>query len=394
MKHRSALIIDDDPLFQVVVEEALLAAGIARVQCADDGAIGVACIAEQPDQFDLVVCDLQMPNLDGVGVMRELAALNFAGTVIILSGEDTGLIRTVYNMSRMLGVRMAGCLRKPFKIDEFNALLLKDPQEAVATPNTMTREEIVAVIRKRQIVPFYQPQINVRTNKVAGFEVLARLTIGDVQGAAPMEHLRAAERFGLMSELTLMMIDQVITDLDGWQSTIGPMRIALNLSPIIVSDTSFPDQLIARFRERDIDPSLITLEITEERLLENKVAVLEVLSRLRLAGFRLSVDDFGTGATSIEQLRLFPFTELKIDRQFVQGASDDAFAKMGLQASATFAAMLDMTVVAEGVETEDALNLAIQSGADEVQGYFYARAMPASKVVGWVKSFLSRARAA
>ncbi|MEO0720966.1 MAG: EAL domain-containing protein [Pseudomonadota bacterium] len=130
-----------------------------------------------------------------------------------------------------------------------------------------------------------------------------------------------------------------------------------------------------------------TVEVTENRLVQHEANVLEVLSRFRLLGFKLSMDDFGTGATSFEQLRLYPFSELKIDRSFIQNAREDDFSKTTVETSARLAAMLGISVVAEGIETDDQLKLATDVGAESIQGFLISRPLSASQLTEWVKRF-------
>ncbi|MEQ8300424.1 MAG: EAL domain-containing response regulator [Hyphomonas sp.] len=388
MRHHSALIMDDDPLFQVVAEEALYALGLSEVSMADDGHLGLKMLADSPGKYDLIICDLQMPNIDGVGVMRELGKLKYDGTVVIASSEDRSLIKTVYNMAQMLGIRIAGALKKPLDGDALQALLQSTLHldETFSQP-AVAQDEITRAIRDKAIVPFYQPKVNLRTGSVTGFEVLARLRDAEGQYHTCSPYLQAAEQYGLITDLTLMLLDQVIPEARQLQDQIGPFRLALNLSPTSVGDATLPDLLANTCRDAGFDTSQITLEVTEDRLLERKATVLEVISRLRLAGFKLSVDDFGAGSTSIEQLKIFPFNELKIDRQFVEIAPDDEFSRVTIRSSIALASMLGMTVVAEGIETEEVLNFVIAAGADEGQGYYFSEPLPASAVVGWARKF-------
>lgn len=392
MTHHSALIIDDDPLFQIVAEEILYAAGLAAVKTADDGHSGLQAIADHPGEIDLVICDLQMPSLDGVGVIRELAALKFDGTVVIVSSEDSNLVGVVCKMAEMLGVRIVGALKKPLDAVALQAMLATQVFSPAPAPETpVTRAAVEQAIAQRLILPYYQPQVSLRTGRLSGFEVLARITADDGTIRNCMGHLRAAESFGLMTDLTMAIVDQVIEDAHSWQGMAEPFRLAINLSPTSVEDVSLPDMLVAKFSAAGFDMSLITLEVTEDRLLERNTHVMEVLARLRLAGFRLSIDDFGAGSTSAEQLKLFPFNELKIDKQFVQSAGHDAFSRVTMESSIAMASMLGMTVVAEGVETEAARAFAAAAGADEAQGFIYAQAMPAPDVLDWSQAFRTRA---
>ena len=176
-----------------------------------------------------------------------------------------------------------------------------------------------------------------------------------------------------------------------WGDTLKDFKLCFNLTPLAVQDSGLPDRLLGVVKRAGLDPKSITFEITENHLLECTAASLEVLSLMRLYGFDLSIDDFGTGATSIEQLRTFPFTELKIDGQFMMASDDDAFSRLTVQTSAKLARMMGMNVVAEGVETVDAIQFANESGANEVQGFYFARAMSAEDVHAWLKTYSSDA---
>lgn len=151
-----------------------------------------------------------------------------------------------------------------------------------------------------------------------------------------------------------------------------------------------PDWVINKIKRARLDPRDFTIEITEDRLMTYEANVLEVLSRFRLGGLRLSLDDFGTGATSIEQMRLFPFNELKIDQSFVQGATNDGFARTTVETSARLARMLGLSVVAEGVETLAQLRFVKAVGARQVQGFLFAKPMRANAVLDWASRFKAR----
>jgi EAL domain-containing protein (putative c-di-GMP-specific phosphodiesterase class I) len=147
-----------------------------------------------------------------------------------------------------------------------------------------------------------------------------------------------------------------------------------------------PDRLRNAVQKAGLTPQNVTFEITEDQLLECTATSLEVLSLMRLYGFGLSIDDFGTGATGIEQLRTFPFTELKIDGKFMLSCMDDEFSRLTIQTSAKLAGMLGMNVVAEGVETPEAIQFARAAGAHQVQGFHFARPMRAAKALNWIRA--------
>jgi len=388
MTPHTALIIDDDPIFHLVAEEALRALGAEDISFADDGVIGLNMITQSPTRFDLVICDLQMPNLDGISVLRELGRIAFKGALIIVSSEEEDLIGLVRRMAQMVGVRVLGTVRKPLTVDSLRTILVKSDDTTVhaeATP--VTRHALKTVISENRLVPFYQPKVDLRANQLCGVEVLTRVIGDDGHPSDPTMMLRAAEQYDLMMPLTMAVIKHTVADYARFKSQRCDLEFAINLSPSMLTDLDLPEALTDICSGANIDTTRVTLEITEDQFIEYKANVLEVLSRLRLRGFRLSIDDFGTGATSIEQLRLFPFNELKIDKTFVSSALEDPFAKTTVETSIRLAAMLQMSVVAEGVETLDQLAFVRKTGANIAQGYLFSKPLPADELMNWISKF-------
>lgn len=382
---KSALVIDDDPLCQIVVSEGLIAGGLKHVEVADDGVEGMEKLVNARNPIDLIAVDLQMPNMTGVDVVRELARIGFQGGVIIISSEESNLLRSVHNLAKMVGVNILGAMGKPLDVTGLHALIQKEFTEQDKQPKrVISRAQVFDALAKDEIIPYYQPKISLTDHSITGFEVLARRVTEDDKTSAPTEYLDAIEKYGLSIEFLSKMISKAAEDTRAWRKQLGSFKLAFNLTPLAVQDSGLPDRLLAIVKNAGLEPSTITFEITENHLLECTAASLEVLSLMRLYGFALSIDDFGTGATSIEQLRTFPFTELKIDGRFMMASGDDEFSRLTVQTSAKLAAMLGMKVVAEGVETPEAIQFAWKSGAHEVQGFHFARAMSAEHALNWI----------
>ena len=162
-------------------------------------------------------------------------------------------------------------------------------------------------------------------------------------------------------------------------------NVAINLSVDSLTDLDWPEKITAILQEFGLEPSHISFEITESRLMEHVSVALDILSRLSLKRFNLSIDDFGTGYSSMEQLQRIPFSEFKIDRAFVHGANRDASALAILESSVLLAKKLDMKVVAEGVEDQRDWDLVARLGCDQVQGYFVSRPLPFSALLKWLQ---------
>jgi EAL domain-containing protein (putative c-di-GMP-specific phosphodiesterase class I) len=167
-----------------------------------------------------------------------------------------------------------------------------------------------------------------------------------------------------------------------------PLTIAINLSGLWLDDLQLPDFIHATTQAAGLRPTDVILEVTETGVMKELTTALDVLTRLRLKGFGLSIDDFGIGYSSFEQLDRIPFNELKLDRSFVNKGAADATAHAILQGSIDMARQMDLTTVAEGVETEDQLELMRTLGCDRIQGFLIARPMPTDVLIAWLSARL------
>lgn len=388
---QSALIIDDDPLTQIISVEALNHFGVPIVQTADNGKHGLDLFDTADAVFDLIVVDLQMPVMSGVDVVRELALRKFSGALIIQSSEASALLDSVKRLAKLSGIKVLGTLGKPLQLVALEKLLAEQaPQRAIKETRPISKRDTKRALQDGLFVPFYQPKIDLKTNRLTGFEVLTRLNqVEQRDSGAPADYLEAIDRHGFSVAFVFQLIERAAIDRLHWPDPASQVPLSFNLSPQTFQDAALVDQLIEKVGRCGFKPSDITLEVTENQLLEQTAASLEVLSALRLRGFGLSIDDFGTGATSNQQLRSFPFTELKIDGSFMLASDDDEFSRITVETSARLASVLGMKVVAEGVETPAMQRFAQRVGVHEVQGYLHGRPMTASRIGAWTNAFTS-----
>ncbi len=183
------------------------------------------------------------------------------------------------------------------------------------------------------------------------------------------------------------MLQRALHDARDWQARGHSLQLAVNVSMNNLERLDFPEFVEHAALAAGVAPSLLTLEITESQLMSNRQAALDILTRLRLKRVGLSIDDFGTGHSSLAQLRDIPFTELKIDRGFVHGAWRDSSLRSILSASLDMARKLGMKSVAEGVEDRADWNHLREAGCDVAQGWFVARAMPAEQLPDWLREW-------
>lgn len=191
----------------------------------------------------------------------------------------------------------------------------------------------------------------------------------------------------MMDLLTRSVFRSASQQLGEWTRAGHDLSLSVNLSMDNLTQLDLPEVLTEIAVAAGTHPTQFTLEITESRFMQNAVACLDVVTRLRLKGFGLSVDDFGTGYATLELLQQLPFTELKVDRIFVHNAHDDPIARAILQSSVQLAHSLGMQVVAEGAETAKDLQCVVEAGCDTIQGYVIARPMDAVAFIEWTKTW-------
>jgi EAL domain-containing protein (putative c-di-GMP-specific phosphodiesterase class I)/CheY-like chemotaxis protein len=376
MSYRKVLLVDDDPVFRSLAEEMFLDACAVDVACAVDGASAIRSLNEGFDP-DLIVCDLNMPAHDGVTLIRALVERNFDGAVLIVSGEASAVIEAVTKLGGMQGLKLIGSIRKPLTMKTLAAALNIDAPAPVAARSHFASLSLLdEAIDRGALHPFFQAKVCMNDGRLAGAEALARIITAPYEFASPVAFVELAERNSRIDGLTLSMARVVARHARHFYVGVRPMPVSINVSPVSLDRLDFPDRLAQAIETEGLPPSQVTLEVTETRLVEYGPRALEVLSRLRIKGFGLSVDDFGTGYSNIDRLRMFPFTELKIDQSFTRSALVDSFARACVETSVRLAKELGLKIVAEGVETREMWNFLADLGIDEAQGFLMARPMP------------------
>jgi diguanylate cyclase len=241
-------------------------------------------------------------------------------------------------------------------------------------------------IEEDQMVLEFQPKIDARTSAVAGVEALVRWQHPEHGPIPPDEFIHSAEQIGLIKPLTLWVLNAALTGLDAWQREGYDFGVAVNLSVKSLQDPTLPatiHRLLQSWRQR---PELLTFEITESALMEDPARALEVLAGISDIGCRLSLDDFGTGYSSLAYLQKLPINELKIDRSFVVAMTRDDNAAVIVRSVVKLAKGLGLSVVAEGVESEEAFTRLRALGCDHVQGFLFGPAMAAKDFRDWLST--------
>ena len=379
------ILLVEDHGFQRRLGLRLLAdLGLTRLHEAADGFQALDLLRALPSPPDVVLVDLDMPGMDGVEFIGIVAQERLANSIAVVSAMEPALLHTVQVMAKASGLRVLGCIEKPLTPGKLTTVLSLYEAEVVggqvALDIEITLEQAREALSRGDIVPWFQPQAEFGNGKIVGVEALARWRLADGRMVPPAVFVPVMEAGGLIDELTSLMLVQSCAWWKRWKARDLDLKISVNVSAQNLTGPEVADRYEAVLREHGLNPDQVVLEITESSVMSDTARGLGMLARLRLKGFGLSVDDFGTGYSSLSQLSQIPFTELKIDRGFVSGSPTQPRKRAMIETSLDLARKLDLSVVAEGVETIEEWQLLAQLGCDFAQGYLISAPVPGEQL--------------
>jgi len=392
----SVLIVDDSTVQRNHAVALCRELGIGRIDEAGDGEEALAVLERLPSPPALMIVDLAMPRMDGIELIEELHRRGSTVPIVLASSSGDALMETVQGMHNSVVV----VLRKPLNPESLrNALIAHAPVLRSAPDRRQTGRllfdsaMLVAAIADGTIRPHFQPKVDIRTMHAHGVEALARWHHPTLGHIPPDQFIPMAEREGLIGDLTLAILGQSFAQCAAWNRAGVQLSVAVNLSPQLLVQSTIVREICALADQHGVRPSQVVLELTESSLVESASPALSVLARLRLKGFGLSIDDYGTGFSSMQQLARIPFTELKVDRSFVHGAHGRKGLRVILKSALDLARHLGLATVAEGIELVEDLRLLQDFGCNTGQGWLFARPMPGEDIPTWLKTHQERSSA-
>ena len=393
------LVLDDDPFILKVIGHMLSGIGYPNVTFHVSGEDALAMLHQPETVPDVILLDINMPKMDGIEFIRHLAEKMYSGYLILLTGEDELMVRASEKLAASYNQILIGRLNKPPKPVVLAKLLEKCLQDNSIKSidnkprvKTYSSERLREAIDNGELINYYQPKVSIVTGEVIGVETLVRWLHPEDGLIYPDNFVPVAEVYGLIDDLTRVVITAAIQQTKYFIAAGLNLSTGINVSTDNLDNLDFADFVAATASEYSVKPQSIILEITESRLIQNITVSLDILTRLRLKRFRLSIDDFGTGHSSLAQLRDMPFDELKIDRSFTHLAYRDDRLKAIFEASLDLATHLHMEVVAEGVEDLNDWNYIRSTSCHIAQGYFIAKPMKGDEIIGWIDSWQDRVK--
>ena len=350
-------------------------------------AVGQALVSGQPPA--LLVLGLGFDDGDALQLIRALRGRPDAPALYIVSRQQRAVISAAVALAQACGLRVVGVAEEP--VDA--AVVAADvsmprvwPTQRLATASVAAPglAELRRLIDRQGLQVWAQPQLLLRTREIVGFEALMRGVAEDGSLLMPGLLVPALSAHGLLTEATLVMLDQtaqlVAAALQRGQAVSGSVNVSLRA----MSDTGFCRELPRILERHGLDPCWITIEITETDAMRELTEVVENTARVRMFGFHLSIDDFGSGYSSLSQLLAIPFSELKLDRSFIQNLDTDPRKQAVVRCCAELGRSLGLDVVAEGVETAAEMGAVETCGCTHVQGYRIAKPMPPGQPLAWL----------
>jgi EAL domain-containing protein (putative c-di-GMP-specific phosphodiesterase class I)/ActR/RegA family two-component response regulator len=350
---------------------------------------------------DAVMLDLQLGFSDGIEQLRFLHAEKFRGPLVVMSGFDARVLHSAQELGRSLGLSIVTTLEKPIRaailrealdlLDrEIGSVLARVPEPASHRPSPtavdfIDAREIDQALRAHQFALYLQPIVSAADFALDHLEGLARWRHPLLGIVTPDRFIPAAERDpATIDRFTMWVIEAAIEHSKRLAAAGYKTRIAVNVSGMDLRALDFPDRVAALVARCGGEPSSLAVEVTETVAMRDPGATGDILSRLRLKGIALSLDDFGTGNSSLVALRTMPFGELKIDKSFVMDMLRSHDSLTIVKSVIDLARNLGLTAVAEGVESEEIARRLIGLGCQKLQGYYFSRPLPIDELIAWL----------
>lgn len=329
---------------------------------------------------DIIVTDLAMPTHDGMDVLHVLRDQAYTGEVIVMSGKDGHILDSVRRVATSYGLNVAGVLRKPFTPEQFLAIVTRSGGE-----RTTEDSRVLRALSDRKIRPYFQPKIDLKTGRIVGAEALSRWHHPNRGLLNPQAYLKSKRPASKNTIHDFTILERAIEFCAKLQSIGHDMKIAVNFAADVVLSDDFPEVVADAQRRYAIPPERLIIELTEDETTEKFEELAERLVKLRLLGVELAIDDFGTGHSSLSRLQHLPVSELKIDRSFVSNLDESSTNLAIVRSIIDLAHSLHCSVVAEGVETVEAIDALRQIGCDMAQGFVFSPAVNDSTFIALVR---------
>ena len=357
-----------------------------------DGKAALATLEDPSQHVDISLIEIDLPGMDGMELIRRLSTQAENHALVLVSGLDPSLLFSVETMSTAYGVDLLGTIEKPVSPEKLKIVIERfltgqARGKIISDEPIISFDEIQEGMDNNQFFPYFQPKIDLLSREVVGVEAFARWLHPKYGFLLPACFIPLLEERGAMAQLSGIILAKSIEACLEWHELGFPLTVSINISPSVLAHPNLAETIIAFVAEKGMTPSYVIFEITESSTVTNGAHFLENLARLRMNGFGLSVDDYGSGKSSMQQLMRIPFSELKIDRVFVAGAAHNHALELVLSSSLALCIQLERKSVAVGVETRQDWDFLVKLGCTYAQGFYIAKPMDKAALPTWMNEW-------
>lgn len=384
------LVAEGDQVQRHALADILVHLGVGRITQAPDGHTALRHFsAGITPVVDIAIIDLALPGMDALELIRRLGEARCKAGIIIVGAQTNAVLFSVETMALAYGVNVLGAIGKPVigsRLEAFigNYLQPAQPHGAGGRAPVLSFAEVGQGLQSREFDPFFQPKIELETGQVKGLEMFARWRHPLYGVLGPASFMPALEEARRVDFLDWTMIEKSAAACRALHDQGIPISFSINVDQTTLAHPQFMEQVVACLERHRIMADYITFEMTESAVLTTDPHFLERLLRLRMKGFGLAIDDYGTARSNLQLLARIPFSELKIDRSFVDGAAKRAAIGTVLRSCLGLARSLDRRSVAVGVETKQDWDFLQGLGCTYAQGYYIAKPMPVEEFPAWL----------
>ena len=338
---------------------------------------------------DLIMLDLMMPGIDGVEMLRLLAEHVKNAKLCLISGSDTRVLNSARRLGSAHGLDVVAALEKPLNIPALNSLF----EQIIAGSQDAAGINLAQAIASGQFTLHYQPVIEMATHRVKGAEALARWTHPSRGTLLPDEFLEQVVNDGLMHALTDFVLQTSLAQAAKWRQAGENLTLSMNVTASTLLDLTLPDRIAQMCAHHGVPAEQLVLEVTETEAMRDVTRTMDVLLRMRIRNIGVSIDDFGTGHSSLRELQRMPFSEMKIDRSFVTDMAKNKDYAIIVQSIIDLAHNLGLKVIAEGVEDATVWRMLLEKGCDYAQGFYSGRPISSTEFDVWLKNWRAKSPA-
>ncbi len=374
------LIVDDDNEISSILAEALS----RSYDCMTSGSAADALATLRAETFDLILTDINMPDMSGLEMLPYLNNLAPESVVVMISGA-----RMIESAIDAMRAGVFDYVTKPFDLAQVRKVVSRavDHQRRLGSAAACQKLKARAIERFEKaladgdFVVHYQPQVDIQSKKIVGAEALVRWNDREGGLRPPADFIPLAEETGLIVQLGEVVLRTACEQANRWHDLgLTDFRISVNVSPQQLQQEKFPDTVAEILEASGLPARSLEIEVTETSLMQDPDAGIRTLTALRNMGVKIAIDDFGTGYSSLGYLKRLPIDSVKLDASFVKDATRDPDDAALVMAIITLAHNLRKKVIAEGIETEDQLAFLRLLRCDEGQGYFLGRPSESDKL--------------